>query len=357
MNAALNGDRIVTRSGIAGHVRPHIIWWLPVAFLLFVSACVTPEKPRPTVTIAPATQIAVQLPGGQPGPMAKLLADSVVEALIQRGFPARIADGRAALFVISGTIESLDERYAPMVAALHWTLNDGKGSKIAYLNQRVRGQRDAWAYGSPAMLQTIGQETAADLSPFLGEPTIIVPRTRPAPEIVATPTVTSAAAGDDTEQLAHSSGLLPIVANQSTPAPPPPALPPPPVSGENRGFVDFGIWVDDVTGAPGDGNQSLTGALLAELRRAALPFALSAGTASHFVQGVVDVSVTDATTEHVTILWAVSDENGKELGRITQRNNIVRGSLHQAWGKTAQYAAIGGAEAVLAIIERDLTTE
>jgi len=71
----------------------------------------------------------------------------------------------------------------------------------------------------------------------------------------------------------------------------------------------------------------------------------------------VDVSVLDATTEHVTILWVVSNAEGKELGRITQRNDIARGTLHQNWGKTAQYAAMGGADAVLAIIERDLTKE
>ena len=205
------------------------------------------------------------------------------------------------------------------------------------------------------MLQTIGHETAADLSPFLGQPSIVAHTSDQTPEPAPVPEE------EVTEQLASSADLVPLVANQNTatqyPAVPPPVVPSLPIAGANPGFVDFGIWVDDVTGAPGDGNNALTRALLYELKRAALPFAMTAGTASHFVQGVVDVSVLDATTEHVTILWVVSNAEGKELGRITQRNDIARGTLHQNWGKTAQYAAMGGADAVLAIIERDLTKE
>ncbi len=368
MNAAFNGHRPDAHSGITHHVydgiAPKTHWLWALVLLLFLSACTNSPSTVPTVAVVPpGSHIAVEPPQGQPGPLSRLIADSVVAALNQRGFPARIADSQPARFVITGHTETLDAQYAPMVAALSWTLNDGSGTEIAYLNQRVSGERSAWAYGSPAMLQTIGQQTAADLSPFLGTPVTAsgAPVTEPA---MTEDTTTQASSSTDqtlsstqetSEQLAHSSDLVPAVSNQAFAVPEPPVVPPPPVTGGDRGLVDFGIWVDEVTGAPGDGNRALTKALLAELKRAALPFAMSPGTASHFVQGVVDVTVLDNTTEHVTILWAVSNGDGKELGRITQRNNIARGTLHQTWGNTAQYAAIGGAEAVLAIIERDFS--
>lgn len=366
MNAASNGYCVAAHSNVAGDVCSDVasrrLWLMLCALVMAwgLNGCVATDQPVPrSVSSNSTTQIAIIPPIGQSGPMSRLLADSIVTALIHRGFSAKIADNQPALFTVSGQTETLGEQYAPVVAGLRWILHDQSGTEIAYLNQRVQGERNAWAYGSPAMLQAIGDETAADLTPFLGHPATpieaIVQPTKPATQ--ATPFVTEETEEtEETKQLAHSSDLVPMVSYQGTPAPPP-VVPAPPTSGGDRSFVDFGIWVDPVTGAPGNGNEALTNALLSELRRAATPFAMTAGTASHFVQGVVDVSVLNATTEHVTILWVVSNDEGEELGRITQRNTIKRGTLHQDWGNTAQYAAIGGAEAVIAILERDLAKQ
>ncbi len=333
------------------------ICWLWAMVLLLPACVVTGEQSANTrQESAIKGGVIIRAPEGPPGPMAELLAQSVADALVNRGYAARSAGspngaGEEADFFVSGTAEALDHIHAPTVAALHWVLHDASGREVAYLTQGVRGNPDSWEYGSPAMLRIVGEEAAADLSVFLGHPP-----SKPAPlppSVIVSPTddagsLLAAAGSQDSLQATQPSG------QQVSAVPPPPSPPPLTETSDKLTKNSFGIWLDEVTGAPGNGNAALTQAIYSDLLNQKLPFALSPGMASHFVQGVVDVSVMSATTEHVTIVWVVSNARGKEIGRVTQRNDIARGSLHGEWGDTAIYAARGGLEGVLAILERDL---
>ncbi len=353
------------------------------AILLGMTAC-APVGDRPIEGVAGTGGVVIQPPEGPPAPMADLLAQSVAAALVQRGYVARAVIAGASTetnadFQVSGTAEALEPIHAPTVAALHWVLHDGEGKEIAYLTQGVRGSPDSWTYGSPAMLKIVGEEAAADFSIFLGRPSN-------APTIPGMPVIPAQPAfepemlepGMPESQISESQipgqelgrinadGIIEAsgdtaaeiqgVANVAALLPPPPTPPPLPVTSGLKNIRDFGLWLDEVTGAPGDGNAALTQAIFEDLTRNKLPFALTPGLASHYVQGVVDVAVRSATQEHITIVWVVSNAQGEEIGRVTQRNDIVRGSLHGEWGDTAVYIARGGLEGILAILERDLET-
>ena len=307
---------------------------LPVLFCIVLAACATGPQGSPKHDAGTGV-IVVYPPNGPVGPMPGLLAQSVRDALLRRGYAALVAAqtgvDSTTNFVLKGRAEPLGALHAPTVAALYWVLEDDSGKEIAFLSQGVRGSPDAWTYGSPAILRTVGEETAANMLPFLGEPTKVV-----VPPSQATKSIFS----DDALRAAQ--------------VPPPPAPPPLlPTTGEDSARP-FGLWVDEVSGAPGDGNAALTSALLRLLERNNLPFAMAAGLASHYVQGVVDVVPRDNASEHVTIVWIVSNAAGQEIGRTTQRNEIARGSLHQVWGDTAIYVAQGGFDGIYAILERDL---
>lgn len=293
--------------------------------------------------------------------MAKALNKSVVRELIRRGYSAVASEdktNRKKGFDLTGQTEVLDGSHAPRVAAISWVLLDQDQNEVAFLRQSVQGSRDAWAYGSPSMIKAIGEETAANLSPFLGGPKLMIveivqQNQEPAEqiEIVETPIVAPSTVQTTSVPLEL---LLP-----APPLPPPLKLPPAPValSAEDVAKRPFGLWIDEVTGAPGDGNRSLTYALIDMLAVMELPFARTPGIASHYIQGVVDVVALDATTEHVTIIWVVKGPGGEEIGRVTQRNDIARGTLHQAWRDTANFTAQGGVEGIAAILERDLDIE
>ncbi|MEQ8665678.1 MAG: hypothetical protein RIC16_08125 [Rhodospirillales bacterium] len=111
------------------------------------------------------------------------------------------------------------------------------------------------------------------------------------------------------------------------------------------------LWVDEVSGAPGDGNKALTRELIQLIDQAGLTFARSPGLADYFVTAIVDVSVIDNQREVVEIVWRMTDSAGTEIGQISQRNEVSRGLLHQDWGDTAFYVARGGLEGVFAILD------
>lgn len=111
------------------------------------------------------------------------------------------------------------------------------------------------------------------------------------------------------------------------------------------------LWVDRVTGAPGDGNDTLTMEIERLMKQAGLDFARTPSEADYFVTAVVNVFAVDVQTEIVEIIWRVTDRFGTEIGRIRQENGVRRGSLHENWGETAFFAAQGGLEGVLAILE------
>lgn len=331
-----------------------------VLLALAVAGCVAPEKPQVDLTATGHRGgIAIQPPDGPAVPMATALAQSVVDALGRKGYQARVAkhDDRAiavADFHVSGRAEALDAIHAPTVAALYWVLKNSAGKEIAYLTQGVRGDVDSWTYGSPAMLKIVGEEAANDFAIFIGPPPDASASRQQTPSYA--PEAEGAGAmesSDAVQQQVTASGATVSGSN----IPPSTSVPPPaPVTGGVRKKHDFGLWLDEVTGAPGDGNQALTQAIYADLILKKLPFAMTPGLASHYVHGIVDVDVLSATTEYVKIVWIVSNAAGEEIGRITQENQIPRGTLHGEWGDTAIYVARGGLEGVLAILERDLET-
>lgn len=111
------------------------------------------------------------------------------------------------------------------------------------------------------------------------------------------------------------------------------------------------LWVDDVTGAPGDGNYRLTEQMFIILDEAGYSLARTPSRASYFVQGIVYLSVVNASTEQIEIVWALIDADGDEKGTISQQNYVPRGDLHGEWGQTAEMIARGGVYGVREILK------
>lgn len=111
------------------------------------------------------------------------------------------------------------------------------------------------------------------------------------------------------------------------------------------------LWVDEVTGAPGDGNERLSVEIIRQMQAVELLFARFPGEADYFVTADVDVYAIDTQTEIAEIIWRMTDRHGTEIGQIKQQNPIPRGMLHETWGETAVAAANGGLQGVVAILD------
>jgi len=112
------------------------------------------------------------------------------------------------------------------------------------------------------------------------------------------------------------------------------------------------VEVADVTGAPGDGDQSLTQQMRARLAVLG-PVVLTTPTGADFiVQGVVKVVPIPKRQERVEIQWTVKTAAGDERGRVVQLNEIPAGTLDHYWGDVAVVVAAEASNGVNDVILR-----
>ena len=111
------------------------------------------------------------------------------------------------------------------------------------------------------------------------------------------------------------------------------------------------IFVPSVRGAPGDGNQALTARLREALGQQGMVVQDIAQGARLAVTGQVTVADQPQTrTQRIEILWTVSRQDGEDLGRVLQLNEVPAGVLQRFWGDVAFAAATEAAGGVRTVV-------
>ena len=110
--------------------------------------------------------------------------------------------------------------------------------------------------------------------------------------------------------------------------------------------------VPTVKGAPGDGSKSLTAAMKKQLSRKGIKLAKAKGANVYQVAGKVKMGRPSGTKQSIAIEWHVSDPKGKYLGKVSQQNNIAKGSLDKSWGANADRAAAAAADGIVKLLPR-----
>lgn len=105
-----------------------------------------------------------------------------------------------------------------------------------------------------------------------------------------------------------------------------------------------------VTGAPGDGNQTLATSLTALLPLQKIKIADKDAKGAWRIEGIVKVVPKTAQADSVTLTWRVLDDKGKEAGKITQENAVPHGRLKGKWGEIASFAAEAASEGIAQLI-------
>src|SRR5690606_37082318 len=108
--------------------------------------------------------------------------------------------------------------------------------------------------------------------------------------------------------------------------------------------------VPSVTGAPGDGSVSLTSALQRELSRNGVALTDNPMGSTYRVEGRVKMGANQNGKQPIQIDWHVKDPQGKQLGTVSQKNEIPAGSLDGEWGKVADAAASAAAQGILKLL-------
>jgi hypothetical protein len=109
-----------------------------------------------------------------------------------------------------------------------------------------------------------------------------------------------------------------------------------------------------VSGAPGDGSQSLSSAMRKHLQSAGVKLVEQESGPNVFtVKGEVEMGGAVNGQQPITIHWTVVDPSGKQLDKaVVQRNKVQAGSLDGPWGQIADLAAGEAAKSIARLITK-----
>jgi hypothetical protein len=145
----------------------------------------------------------------------------------------------------------------------------------------------------------------------------------------------------------------PTYAAQSPVAETPPASEPEAMPKKPDGRVAItSVAVLDVQGDSAQGNRELTKAMRKTLSGAGWKVRSSAAEDALTIKGKVIMGEPRGDKQTVSLSWSVLTPAGKNLGAITQTNDVAAGSLAQGWGDNAEAAAQAAAAGIFDLIGR-----
>lgn len=276
-------------------------------------------------------KIAVAPIVGPPDATSRALQAQVTAALERQRVSVAKQSTDPSEYTLRGYVVAAKEKASTKVSYI-WDVTDPAGKRV----NRITGEevspgagasKDTWAAVTPQVVDQIANKTASSLVAWLPSQTQApaasagVPMASAAPPAaVAQPVALAAPAANATTGSIDKSG--PILAT-----------------------------VPSVTGAPGDGGIALTGAIQRELTRNGVALSSAAGSA-YKVEGKVSVGAVKDGKQSVSIDWHVKDPLGKQLGTVSQKNEVPQGSLDGAWGKTADAAAAAAAQGIIKLLPK-----
>lgn len=307
---------------------------------LFGSSSETPTAAvanPPPASNQPA-KIAIAPVIGPPQSVSAALQTQLSAALEKRNIRVAKTPGNKAEYTLRGYVVSAKEKKGAKTRVSYiWDVTNSTGKGV----HRFTGEEvatsgksaDPWAAVTPKVLEMITTKTVGSVTTWL-------PAQSAAPLVASTP---------GNAQLVKTAAAKPsATASASKPAAGP-------VTGSIGRTGALRTVVPNVTGAPGDGSKSLSSALQRELQRSGVKLASVASADTYTVQGRVKLGPGKNGKQPITIDWEVKDPGGKNLGTVSQKNDVPQGSLDGAWGKTADAAAAAAAQGILKLLPKAKT--
>jgi hypothetical protein len=303
-----------------------------------------------TAAIGQSAKIAIAPIIGAPDRVAKQLQMQLGAAIEQKQVTVAKAPNQAAKYTVRGYVVSAREKSATKVSYI-WDVTDTTGKRV----NRITGEevisggtgRDPWASVTPQIVKAISNKTATSLVTWL-------PTQSSAAVAAGAPAGNTQASSSMAHSIKTAAGspaaAYPAAAKKTASTSKAP-------KGTTTGSINrVNAMVPSVVGAPGDGSVALTSALQRELARSGIALTNRPTGLTYRVEGKVAVGQGNGGRQPIQIDWNVKDPKGKNLGTVSQKNDIPQGSLDGAWGKTADAAAAAAAQGILKLLPKPTKT-
>jgi hypothetical protein len=278
-----------------------LIRFFSLAALLLLAAC--PQLPQPFQHDGANPLLEID---GKAGvvlafetDIPKALAPALRDALVRHDVPAFLDKAPREAFPLRLKLRKNAPRANTVELELFWELYDTDGLIVDHYDQKLRVVESDWDKGAPALMKRLANEAAP-----------------------------------------HLAGLMP--ADEGTKA--------------NSQLAALGakprLFVQPVTGAPGDGNDALARAMRLSLSANGIEMTEGAGTGIYRLQGTTKVAKADAKSDNLRLDWTLFDPSGAEMATLDQEGLVPSGLLDKPWGPLAGEIVAGTAIELSALIKQ-----
>ncbi len=272
-----------------------------------------------------------------PPAISTKMVNALTAAAKQKNIP--VVDPKDADYSVMGLMQAGKETRGSRVTYIG-DITDKTGKRV----KRIQGDEivspkksgDPWALVDDAALDRVAAKAATDLHAWLTG--------------AKTPEAAAVAGGQPTsgqsKPVSSTASLTPAPAQPRPLATPVRATPAKP---------DMTVYVQSVSGAPGDGQTSLTAAMRKHLASQGVRVTETKSPNGYTVQGNVEMGAAQDGKQPIKISWQVVDPSGKPVSNVVQRNQVDQNSLDVTWGPTADAAAEAASVEVAKIVPRPTT--
>ena len=239
----------------------------------------------------PKAHVKVVPPEGTTVPMAKLIAEHVVDELRKDEIRAEIGSGRQGKgrhFILTGRAERNSDPRVKYHRILRWVLSDATGQVISTHSHGITGSEKDWDFGSAKLLASIGIGTAGPVAQMVKNETKVAAPIDP---------------------------------------------------------LQRGLLVDPIDGLAQADSDLVLDAIAEALRTSDVLVTGDPRQAAFRLAGRFELSEKQPGVLDVRIIWRVLTMDGKEVGSAVQDNRLAQNDLVGGWGpyadKLGKAAAVG----------------
>ena len=318
---------------------------LILGFVGFFTACGSLPKPfaqsggaqnNHLISTVSSSTVRVSVDQDLPEFLSRSLSEHMINALQSENILASAAANFKASYNLDGRLKiSYLSKNDPEKIVISWTLSDSSGMILGALNYNFSGNRVDWLVLEKDPLSRLVDSMSSDIAKLLYSQ-------EHSKELSSDMT-----SSGDRALLDNKLRLIKGFDTSSSK-----------IRNDSSVFNQkIKIFLAEVSGAPGDGNNSLHRSLDEVMRILGQNIVLDRLKADFIVRGYVNVSPPFDFLNDVAITWLVITKEGRELGKSSQKNRIKAGRLAQHWGKVADIVAQEGAIGIVDIIERHLSSQ
>ena len=274
------------------------------AVALLVAACQplphpfaddVPRRGSPILDLRDSASVAIAPIEGAPRATAEKLGPAMASALQEREIAASDKTASIGSYELVGRIQETPASAGSAALVAVWELRDPSGQRLGERSERVEAPAVDWQQGSNDAVARLAAASAAQLVALLR---------------------------DDS----------PIEAD---------------IGGRTR------LQIRGVTGAPGDGGESLAKAIAELLKKQDLVIVTDLQADPDLILDA-DVTITQpkAGKQHVKIVWHLRRKDGTEIGTVGQENDVPTGLLDGPWGDVAYMVAVSAQDGIMELVSR-----